>query len=144
MKYELENVTENILVWTGQDPVRPELSDEFRTASGREVYGLLDESGEYKAFICVAYASEIPASVDDLAALTASGSIVVVPYSVWSHQRGAGKEIIRQVSLLLRRRGIERVVTLSPPTDMARRFHLRNGAIELRVNETTVNFEYPE
>jgi hypothetical protein len=141
--YRLENVTANTLAWTGQDPVRPELTDEFRIASGREVYGLRDESGRYNAFVCIAYTSEVPTNTDDLETLTCSGSTVVVPYSVWSHQPGAGREIIKQVSSLLRNRGVERVVTLSPPTKMARRFHLRNGAIELRVNETTVNFEYP-
>ena len=37
---------------------------------------------------------------------------------------------------------ITRVVTLSPLTDMARKFHLRNGAVELQVNTTSQNFEY--
>ena len=37
---------------------------------------------------------------------------------------------------------LNRLVTLSPLTDMARKFHLRNGAVELQVNETTQNFEY--
>jgi len=31
---------------------------------------------------------------------------------------------------------------LSPLTEMARNFHLRNGAIEVQVNEETQNFEY--
>ena len=39
--------------------------------------------------------------------------------------------------------GIQRVVTLSPITEMARKFHLRNGAMLLGSNETTINFEYP-
>ena len=141
--YKLENVTANTLAWSGQDPVRPELPDEFRIVSGREVYGLRDESGKYKAFVCIAYTSGIPRDTAELEILACSGSSVAIPYSVWSHQRGAGREIIKQVSSLLQSRGVERVVTLSPPTKMARRFHLRNGAVELRVNETTVNFEYP-
>jgi hypothetical protein len=37
---------------------------------------------------------------------------------------------------------LHRLITLSPLTDMARKFHLNNGAKELRVNKTTVNFEY--
>ena len=37
---------------------------------------------------------------------------------------------------------LNRLVTLSPLTDMARNFHLKNGAKELQVNETTQNFEY--
>ena len=34
------------------------------------------------------------------------------------------------------------LVTLSPLTDMARKFHLRTGAVEIQVNEDTQNFEY--
>ena len=38
--------------------------------------------------------------------------------------------------------GIDTYVTLSPKTEMARRFHLKNGARELRENSTTVNYIY--
>ena len=37
---------------------------------------------------------------------------------------------------------LSRLVTLSPLTDMARKFHLKNGAKEVQVNLTTQNFEY--
>ena len=37
---------------------------------------------------------------------------------------------------------LHRLVTLSPLTDMARNFHIRNGAKELQVNKTSQNFEY--
>ena len=37
---------------------------------------------------------------------------------------------------------LNRLVTLSPLTDMARNFHIKNGAKELQVNETPQNFEY--
>ena len=37
---------------------------------------------------------------------------------------------------------LNRLITLSPLTEMARNFHLRNGAVELQVNEKTQNFEY--
>jgi hypothetical protein len=37
---------------------------------------------------------------------------------------------------------IKRFVTLSPKTEMAKRFHLKNGAIVFRENEETVNYEY--
>jgi hypothetical protein len=37
---------------------------------------------------------------------------------------------------------VTRFVTLSPKTEMARRFHTKNGAITLRENEETVNYEY--
>jgi hypothetical protein len=37
---------------------------------------------------------------------------------------------------------IERFVTLSPKTEMARRFHTKNGAGVYRENSNTVNYEY--
>jgi hypothetical protein len=37
---------------------------------------------------------------------------------------------------------VTRFVTLSPKTEMARRFHHKNGAVTLRENEDTVNYEY--
>ena len=37
---------------------------------------------------------------------------------------------------------LNRLVTLSPLTAMAERFHLKNGAKLLQVNDDTQNFEY--
>ena len=37
---------------------------------------------------------------------------------------------------------LNRLVTLSPLTEMARNFHTKNGAKELQVNEESQNFEY--
>ncbi|WP_415313457.1 hypothetical protein [Candidatus Pelagibacter sp. Uisw_106] len=37
---------------------------------------------------------------------------------------------------------LNRLITLSPLTEMARNFHLNNGAIEFQVNEETQNFGY--
>ena len=37
---------------------------------------------------------------------------------------------------------LNRLVTLSPLTEMATEFHSKNGAKLLQVNETTQNFEY--
>ena len=41
---------------------------------------------------------------------------------------------------------LNRLVTLSPLTEMARKFHLHNGAVELQVNEDqllkTLNINY--
>jgi len=34
------------------------------------------------------------------------------------------------------------LITLSPLTEMAERFHVKNGAKLLKRNETTQNFEY--
>ena len=37
---------------------------------------------------------------------------------------------------------LNRLVTLSPLTEMATNFHERNGAKLIQINETTQNFEY--
>ena len=142
MNYTLENVTENIDAWFDKDPVRPGLNVEFRTKAGREVFGLRGEDGEYKAFMCIAYTTDVPKNIVSMGVLTSVDGNIAVPYTVWSYQKGAGREIINQALLLMEENNISRVVTLSPLTEMARNFHLRNDAIELQVNETTANFEY--
>ena len=54
-----------------------------------------------------------------------------------------GNELVKEVYKMIKKSNhLNRLVTLSPLTEMARKFHLRNGAVELQVNETTQNFEY--
>ncbi len=143
MTYYLEDVTEKIGLWSNKDPVRPNLNIEFRTQSGRKVFGLHNDSGEFKSFICISRVTEVPKSESELEEYTSESGDIIIPYSVWSYERGAGKEIVSRVLDIARQDvSISRVVTLSPKTDMARKFHLKNNAIELSVNDTTVNFEY--
>ena len=144
MNQTLENVTDRPSLWEATDPVRPELDVEFKTATGRGVFGLLGDDGEWKAFLCYARTFLIPKDVDELERLTVEDGNVIIPYTVWSHERGAGRAIINEVLKRVKdpALGIDRVVTLSPLTTMARKFHLRNNAKEFRMNETTVNFEY--
>jgi hypothetical protein len=42
----------------------------------------------------------------------------------------------------LERPEVTTYVTLSPKTEMARKFHLKNGAEVFQENETTVNYLY--
>ena len=79
-----------------------------------------------------------------LSKLTFEEVHIAVPYTVWSLKRGSGKAIISAILDHIRESGeiISRVVTLSPNTDMARRFHLRNGAREIATHIVTANFEY--
>ena len=49
------------------------------------------------------------------------------------------KEVIKKVK---RSNHLNRLVTLSPLTNMATKFHKKNGAKLLQVNEKTQNFEY--
>ena len=50
---------------TTEDPVRPELDNDFRTGYGRKIYGV-KYKGEIHAVMCFAYTNEIPKTVEDL------------------------------------------------------------------------------
>lgn len=125
------------------DPVRPHISAEWRTQSGREVYGLYtDESAEQlRAVICVAYTSQVPTNESDMHLV---GDSVAVFYTVWSYDRGAGRDIVMNVAEHIKntKPDVTRWVTLSPLTEMAERFHLRNGAELIGRWEDCQNFEY--
>jgi hypothetical protein len=69
---------------------------------------------------------------------------VAVFYTIWSYRPGAGRDLILNAVNYIKNNkpNISRFVTLSPPTEMARRFHLKNGAHVFRENAETVNYEY--
>jgi hypothetical protein len=137
-----------------EDPVRPELPVSFRTSYGKKIYGLKDEQGDIVSVICVAHTMEVPSSVAEMDRMSKDAYLqsthragmvgnITVAYTVWAKKKGGGKHIVNELyKKIQRERYMNRLVTLSPLTDMARNFHLKNGAKELRKNETTVNYEY--
>ena len=150
-KYEL---VEMPYIDCSEDPVRPELDLAFRQTYGRKIYGLKDDVGEIAAIMCFAFTDEVPKTVEEMdtlsydAALQAThragvqGSIAIA-YTVWAKKKGGGRAIVNEVYKMVKKSNhLNRLVTLSPLTDMARNFHIKNGAKELQVNETTQNFEY--
>lgn len=142
--YTLVNVSSSPELWSEGDPVRPELNVNFKTAPGRMVFGLRSPSGDFAAFCCVARTEGVPKDIMELSQMTSEVGDIFIPYTVWSMQRGAGKTIIKRLlDNATVRHSASRVVTLSPLTDMARRFHLKNGAEEFAVNISSANFEYP-
>lgn len=144
-KYVLKDVSNEPKLWSGKDPVAPSLSDSFRTSSGRKVFSLSSPKGDCAAFICIARLSTIPYRMECLEDYCDPAGSIAVPYSVWSNSPGAGTEIISRVLLAAGEDpDIKRIITLSPKTNMAKTFHLKNGAIELRVNDRFVNFEYKD
>ena len=144
MNYKIEVVSDRPELWKNSDPVRPELGVSYKTYPGRKVYGLKDEKEEYVAFCCVARTLRVPQDIMSLSSLTSKDGSICVPYTVWSLRRGAGKAIINALLDLVRKKepGIKRVVTLSPRTEMARKFHLKNGAEEISTHVVSANFEY--
>ena len=65
-------------------------------------------------------------------------------YTVWSTKKGAGRQIIISALEHLKTKfsPTQRYITMSPKTEMAKKFHLKNGAILFQENEETNNFEY--
>ena len=136
-----------------EDPVRPELDNNFRTGYGRKIYGV-EYLGEIHAVMCFAYTNKVPKSVDELEKLSTdaflqtamrdqSGGQIAIAYTVWSKKKGGGKLIVKEVFKKIKKSNhLNRLVTLSPLTDMATKFHTRNGAKLLQINEKTQNFEY--
>ena len=136
-----------------RDPVRPELDIVFRTSYGRKIYGVKYKE-EIHAVMCFAFTDKIPKTVKELDLLSKDAFLqsaqrsqkigkIAIAYTVWSTKKGGGKLIVKEVFKVIKKSNhLNRLVTLSPLTEMARNFHLRNGAIELQVNETTQNFEY--
>lgn len=132
------------------DPVRPHLPVFWRVDPNREVFVLEDdETNEVLAVICAAFCNQVPTDEGELEKFSTpigdDGLIgdIAVFYTVWSYQPGAGRELVLGVSKLIKdTMPVSRFITLSPQTEMARRFHLRNGAVVLQVNTTSVNYEY--
>ena len=139
------------------DPVRPHLTADFRTSSHREVYALYedkyaeqdDPSDDIKAIICVAYTNTVPTTERELdlysqqACQDGQRGNIAVFYTVWSYEKGAGREIVNAVAKELNDNGrASKFVTLSPLTEMAERFHLRNGAELVGKHSSCQNFEY--
>ena len=138
---------------TSDDPVRPELTNQFRTSFGRKIFGVKYQ-GEIHAVMCFAFTNNIPKTVDELDRLSRDAFLqsaqrdqnvgkIAIAYTVWSKKKGGGKLIVKEVYKMIKKSNhLNRLVTLSPLTEMARKFHLRNGAVELQVNKETQNFEY--
>lgn len=131
------------------DPVRPHLSLAWRVAPGREVYGLQNSDGVIEAVVCVAYTNSVPLTEHELDHMSQAahqggehGSIAIF-YTVWSYARGAGRQMVLDCADHIKKtRPVKRFVTLSPLTEMAERFHLRNGAELIDRGTECQNFEY--
>ena len=136
-----------------EDPVRPELDNAFRTSYGRKIYGVKFKN-EIHAVMCFAFTNKVPKDVTQLDKFSHDAFLqstqrgqsvgkIAIAYTVWSKKKGGGKLIVKEVFKKIKKSNhLNRLVTLSPLTDMATKFHLRNGAKLLQVNESTQNFEY--
>ena len=137
-----------------EDPIRPELDVKFRTSYGRKIFGVKYKK-EICAIMCFGFTNQIPKTINEFDLMTRDAHLqsaswrskdigkIAIAYTVWSKKKGGGKLIVKEVFKKIKKSNhLNRLVTLSPLTEMARNFHLRNGAKELQVNEESQNFEY--
>ena len=142
MLHTITQPNEYLLTLIKDDPVRPEIPLSDRINSNSRIY-VWKQGEETAAVTCVKFLETVPAAVEDMAELVESATTAVF-YTIWSYAAGAGRVLIQEAQKSIESEfpGIQTYVTLSPKTEMARRFHLKNGARELRENPNTINYIY--
>lgn len=144
MLHIIKDLSDNFLTLIKDDPVRPELTPEFRVNENSKIFVLTDdETKQPLAVTCVKFLDQIPRGVDELADVAVNTNTAVF-YTIWSYAAGAGRRLIQEAQQEISRQTpqVDTYVTLSPKTEMARRFHLKNGAEVYRENSDTVNYLY--
>ena len=125
------------------DPVRSEIPINHRINEDAEIYALWNNT-ELGSVTCVSYTEGIPGSVEEMYSLSSPFMDTAVFYTIWSYTKGSGRELIINASesILKQYPSIKNIVTLSPKTEMAKKFHIRNGACHFRENLDTINYAY--
>jgi hypothetical protein len=136
----ITNLNDPLIDLVKDDPVRPSIPTAARVHDHAEILVLVEDN-QPSAVVCVAYLAEVPRTESELGK---TGDQVAAFYTIWSYQPGAGRRMIRaaRIHIAQTRPLIKTYVTLSPKTEMARKFHIGNGASMLADNETTVNYLY--
>lgn len=143
MIYLIKDFTDRFFKFLNEDPVRPHIPIENRLGTNKDIFVLPDESENIGAITCVSYQESVPTNEIELFNQV-SEPVVAIYYTIWSYKAGAGRKLILDSVDYIKEHNpkIIRFVTLSPKTEMAKRFHLKNGAVILRENTDTINYEY--
>ena len=144
----LRELQDDELQLLDDDPVRPTKSIDEKLEGGKVL--VLESDGMPDAVICVKFTNQVPITENELLAYSRKiieenlESSIAIFYTLWSYKKGSGRAIVFEAKDWINKNmpEIKRFVTLSPLTEVARRFHTRNGATELQVNSETQNFEY--
>ena len=144
MLHIIKDLSDSLLSVIKDDPVRPEIPAQQRVNDNSQIFVLTDEETQKPlAVTCVKFLAQVPESVEDLADTVVNTNTAVF-YTIWSYASGAGRQLIEEAQRHIKttKPEVETYVTLSPKTEMARRFHLKNGAEVYRENPDTVNYLY--
>ena len=142
MLYQIRSLTDSFFSLLNQDPVRPHIPHTQRFGDSKDIFVLKDDENKAKAITCVSYQPSIPTSESEL--FSDGQADTAVFYTIWSYVPGAGRNLIFDAVKHIKENKpeIKRFVTLSPKTEMARKFHHKNGAITFRENHESINYEY--
>jgi hypothetical protein len=143
MLYLIKSITDEFFDRLTEDPVRPNIPNDIRVGNNRDVFVLKGEDNSVKAITCVSYQDQIPRTETELFNVDHEPNVAIF-YTIWSYKPGAGRDLILTTVNYIKsnKPNINRFITLSPTTEIARRFHLKNGAVVFRDNQETVNYEY--
>ena len=123
---------------TVEDPVRPTIPMTWRQQY--EIWAWMEDNVR-TATVCVAWLDAVPDREDGM--LIMPRGFKAVAYTIWSAAPGAGKKLILALQEQIKENPLcEGMYTLSPTTEMARKFHINNGARVYRINESTINYQY--
>jgi hypothetical protein len=143
MIYAIPDLSHPLASYLKDDPVRPHIPHEQRFGTHAQVFALT-ENDTVKAMVCAKFCKGVPSSEQELLDNSDGEPDTAVFYTIWSYTPGAGQRLIREALKQAQKDlpNVKKFVTLSPPTEMARRFHTKNGASVFRINSDTVNYEY--
>jgi len=140
--FHYNEITEDVKRIIEQDPVRPHIPITKRIGRNCYIAGIGDKSNP-DAIVCYTLLDYVPAYEEELFYDDCNLNDIACLYTIWSIKKGMARKLVFETLKYLRNElYIYRAVTLSPPTDMAKRFHLNNGAFLYRENEHTINYEY--
>ena len=140
--HHIRDITDPLVKLIKDDPVRPHIPLEQRINEAAEIL-ILKAGEEILAATCMQWLKDVPETEEDLIRMDKDKEIAVF-YTIWSYAPGAGANLLQRAAawLLNDYKDLKGIVTLSPQTPMARRFHLKNGARIRKENATSVNYEY--
>ena len=140
--HHIRDITDPLVRLIADDPVRPHIPLEQRINSAAEIL-LLKAGEEVLAMTCMQWLTDVPECEQDLINMGKDHHVAVF-YTIWSYAPGAGAKLLQTAAEWLRKdyKDLRGIVTLSPQTEMAQRFHLKNGAKIRKTNKDTVNYEY--
>jgi hypothetical protein len=140
--HHITDLTDPLVRIIKDDPVRPHIPLTQRINEAAEIL-ILKAGEEILAATCLQWLNDVPKDEQDLIEFPKDKKTAVF-YTIWSYKPGAGAELIKKAAewILGNHKEVENIVTLSPQTQMARRFHLKNGAVIRQENATSVNYQY--